>query len=125
MSKKHYTTEGAEQPELFTYMTVDEIKWLSYDRLAESYGLCKATVRSRVKEIRQQLGKGKRYPAQSVIDDGNLILVNEYVFLDWLSVRTMMQDGELQKHVEPFRVDPWANLAGRRTFPRRLSMEEL
>lgn len=69
--------------------------------LAEETGLCKATIRSRVKELESS----GRYSKKAVIEDGNIVLVNAYCFLDWLSVR----QSEPNKR-QPFNIEEWRSV---------------
>ena len=80
--------------------------------LSERYGICRNTVRARTQEIKEEVGKGKRYSDGDVIVDGNIVLVNEWVFLDWLNVRTRWLNPETQKHIEPFDPAWWARRTG-------------
>lgn len=97
---------------------IQQIAGCSYMRqqdLAEKYGISKTTVHDRVREIMEETGYGKRYRRQSVIEDGNIVLVNEYVFLDWLSVRKLMRNSSTRKYVEAFSAGDWAEYLGTHT----------
>lgn len=80
--------------------------------LAERYGICRNTARSRIHEIQAEMGAGKRYSDGDVITDANLVLVNEFAFLDWLNVRSRWLNPNTRKYVEPFDPSWWAHRTG-------------
>ena len=85
-------------------------EYLSLDSLAEEMGLNKQTIRNRVNEIRAEIGK--RYKSLAVIDDGNIVLVNRFVFIDYMTNRRKLRDKNLRKHVEPFNAAEVASYLG-------------
>lgn len=85
--------------------------------LALKYGLSKRTVQSRMKEIEAESGRGKRYARQSMINDGNIVFVNELVFLDWLSVRQRFRDTNAKKYLDPFDPGVWVKYLGWNDIP--------
>ena len=85
-------------------------EYLSLDSLAQEMGLAKQTIRIRVNEIRAEIGK--RYKSLAVIDDGNIVLVNRFVFIDYMANRRKLRDKNLRKHVEPFNAAEVASYLG-------------
>ncbi len=86
--------------------------YMSMQDLADKYGMNKRTVQNRVREINEERGAGKRYELPAVISDGNIVLVNEFVFLDWLSIRKNWMDKNARKYVQPFDPAVWARYLG-------------
>lgn len=76
--------------------------------LAEKYGFCTRTVRDRIKEIKES----GRYKRMCVVSDHGTTLVNEYVFLDWLSVRKKWANKNARKYIDPFVPSEWAEYMG-------------
>lgn len=89
--------------------------------LADALGISKSTVSDRMKEI--ETVAGKRYGAYSVISDGNIVLINVLVFLDWLKYRRQLMDRNMAKYVPAFSARKVAEQMGWdmttiREFPR-------
>lgn len=80
-------------------------------QLAEELGISKGTVQNRLKEIRGEIKSG-RYVKQAIIEDGNIVLINVLVFLDYMSCRQQLRSKNLRKHVPPFRPEEWTRLLG-------------
>lgn len=68
--------------------------------LAAELGISRSTVYDRMREIEGQIGK--RYGAYALIHDGNIVLVNVLVFLDWLKYRRQLTDKNMAKYVPAF-----------------------
>lgn len=85
-------------------------EYMSMKALAEKYGICKDTVRSRVRELEAEIGK--RYKRKHIIDDGHIKLINVFVFMDWLANRKMLMNETSRKYVEPFDAAEWAECMG-------------
>lgn len=85
-------------------------EYLSLDSLAEEMGLNKQTIRNRVNEIRAEIGK--RYKSLAIIDDGNIVLINRFVFIDYMTNRRKLRDKNLRKYVEPFNAAEVASYLG-------------
>lgn len=68
--------------------------------VAEFFGLGKTTVYERVKEIKGEIGK--RYNEHAVIQDGNIVLVNILVFVDYMTYRRRLRDKNMRKYVPEY-----------------------
>ena len=86
--------------------------YMSMQDLADKYGMCKRTVRDRVREIGNEVGRSKRYERQAIISDGNIVLINELVFLDWMQVRKDMLNKSTRKYVSDFNPGAWVRYLG-------------
>ena len=84
--------------------------YLKMQDIAERYGLSKATVRKYKNEIASEIGK--RYSKQAVITVGNLVYINEYVWLDYLQNADKLREANARKYVEPFKASDWAQYLG-------------
>ncbi|MCD8207669.1 MAG: hypothetical protein LUD72_07015 [Bacteroidales bacterium] len=77
-------------------------------QLSESHGLCIRTVRGLIAEIRQQEDRYGKY----AILEGCGILVNIYVFYDYLKFRTALKDPNAKKSVPKFDPREVAEMCG-------------
>lgn len=103
-----------DNPKIFVSEIIRNTPYKQAAVLADQYGLSVRTVKRRAEEIRDQIGR--RYKKQAIIDDGNIVLINEYVFLDWLSNRQQINS----KHkVEDFNVFDWVESYGNFKVPTR------
>lgn len=88
-------------------MRITELRQMSADPyktkadLAEAYKLCVRTVGYRVKEIEAEVKAG-RYPEHSVIRDGQLLWVNQLVWIDYMCNRKKLLEKNLRKFVPPY-----------------------
>ena len=73
-------------------------------QIADEFHISKSTVYSRMKEIAVEVQNG-RYDDYAIIEDGNIVLINVLVFIDFLTYRKRLQSKNLRKHVPPFRPD--------------------
>lgn len=85
-------------------------EYMSLECLAKEMSLTKDTIRIRVNEIRKEIGK--RYKNLAVIDDGNIVLVNRFVFIDYMVNRRKLKDKNLRRHVKPFNAAEVASYLG-------------
>lgn len=69
--------------------------------IVSEIGIGRTTVYERLKEIEKEIEKG-RYSRYSVVRDGNLVLVNVLVFIDYLTYRGSLREKNARKHVPPF-----------------------
>ncbi|MDO4647937.1 MAG: hypothetical protein Q4B26_04740 [Eubacteriales bacterium] len=76
----------------------------NYRDTAKEFGISEATVKARTKEIRGQIGK--RYQDYALIEDGNIVMINQLVFIDWQCNRRKLMDHNMKKYVPVF--DPAA-----------------
>ena len=84
---------------------IEQIKYKgaykSKEQLKVEWGICTTTIDTRLKEIEDEVLKG-RYPRNSVIRDGGIIRVNHLVFIDYMTNRQRLLQPNLRKYVEPF-----------------------
>lgn len=78
--------------------------YMKKEGIAQEFHISKGTVVNRMKEIEQEIQKG-RYGAHSLIQDGNIVLINVLVFVDFLTYRQKLLDKNLRKHVPEYRPD--------------------
>lgn len=84
--------------------TIRSYPYMKKDGIAEEFHISPQTVRNRLKEIEQEVKKG-RYSDHAVIQDGNILLINVLVFLDYLTYRRQLMNKNLRKNVPAFRPD--------------------
>lgn len=87
-------------------------EYASRATLGKKYGMTLQTVSSYIKEIEAESGAGKRYASISVIRNGKTLLVNVFVFLDWISVRSRWKNPAARKYIKPFNAAEWAAYMG-------------
>lgn len=79
--------------------------------VANEFGISKRTVQKKLEGI-YELIKSGRYSRYAVIHDGKIVLVNMYVFMDYLTYRQQLEDGNMCKTVPPFEARSIAQLCG-------------
>lgn len=77
-------------------------EYMAPSEIAKEFGLSYTTVWRRVKELRKQIGYGKRYKRYAIINEEGTSLINKLVFADFLSVREILNDEEASKELLPF-----------------------
>lgn len=85
--------------------------YMPKDKIAQEFSLSKSTVQNRVREIEQQIKAG-RYSDYAVIRDGNILLVNVLVFIDYLEYRKMLNDKNAKKQVPDFQPEKIVHILG-------------
>lgn len=78
--------------------------------IADIFGLSRATVQQRVGEIEAS----GRYGPYSTLRDGQILLVNTLVFIDWLKYRRSWNDQNLRKYVPEFNAEEVVRAMGMR-----------
>ena len=78
------------------------IPYLQKKDLVKFTGFSRTTVKERVDEIEEISGKGKRYNEFAVLRDGNVVLVNVLVLVDYLKYRSDLRDSVAKFSVPPF-----------------------
>lgn len=78
--------------------------YMKKETLAEEMHICKGTVVNRLREIENEIMNG-RYSDYAIIQDGNILLINVLVFIDFLTYRKRLLNKNLRKNVPPFRPD--------------------
>ena len=76
--------------------------YMPKDKIAQEFSLSRSTVQGRVREIEEQIKKG-RYNDYAVIRDGRILLINVLVFIDYMEYRKMLKDTNARKYVPAFR----------------------
>lgn len=107
-----------------TMMYTESIRGYPYmkkETLAEELHICKGTVVNRLREIEKEIDNG-RYSDYAIIQDGNIVLINILVFIDFLTYRKRLLNKNLRKNVPPFRPDVLARDIG--WSNRIVTMEE-
>ena len=84
---------------------VEQIRFKGFYKTKEElkieWSICTTTIDTRLKEIEDEVLKG-RYPGNSVIRDGGIVRVNHLVFIDYMNNRQRLLQPNLRKYVEPF-----------------------
>ena len=84
---------------------VEQIRFKGFYKTKEElkieWSICTTTIDTRLKEIEDEVLKG-RYPNNSVIRDGGIVRVNHLVFIDYMNNRQRLLQPDLRKYVEPF-----------------------
>ena len=94
---------------------VEQIRFKGFYKTKEElkieWSICTTTIDTRLKEIEDEVLKG-RYPNNSVIRDGGIVLVNCLVWTDYLTNRQMLLDSNARKYVEGYQPRKIANALG-------------
>ena len=84
---------------------IEQIRFKGFYKTKEElkieWSICTTTIDTRLKEIEDEVLKG-RYPSNSVIRDGGIVRVNHLVFIDYMNNRQRLLQPNLRKYVEPF-----------------------
>ena len=75
--------------------------YMPKQQLADEFHISKSTVYSRMKEIESEINNG-RYSNYAIINDGNIVLVNVLVFIDYLTYRRRLLEKNARKYVPEF-----------------------
>lgn len=94
--------------------------YMHKEQLAQEFGITKATVYNRMKEIQTEIKNG-RYNDYAVIQDGKLVLINVLVFIDYLTYRKMLLDRNARKYVPEFHPEKLIQMIG---WSNRIVMED-
>lgn len=65
-------------------------KMLTTKQLVNYFGISQQTVLNRVKEMKNYVGEGKRYPSSALISDGHITRVDKEAFADFLNARRQL-----------------------------------
>lgn len=94
-----------------TYMEqIRGTPYMTMKRLGEEFSMSNTTINRRLDGIRNEIERG-RYSPYSILDSGN-ILVNVYVFIDYLKYRKSLETENLRKHVPKFNPDEIMKICG-------------
>ena len=75
--------------------------YISRANIADQFDISLSSVDKRIKEIKQEIEKG-RYSTNSIIKDGGIVLVNYLVFIDYEINRQKLLDSNARKYAEPY-----------------------
>ena len=95
-------------------MYLEKIRGYPYKNIsgiAQEFGVTTETVKKRLTELREQIKKG-RYSRYAVISDGKIVLINVYVFIDFLTYRQQLNDVNMAKCVPLFDPRTVAEMCG-------------
>lgn len=91
--------------------TIRGYPYMPKKRIAEEFGISKSTVYVRMKEIDEEIKSG-RYNEFAIIEDGNIVLINVLVFIDFLTYRSRLKEKNMRKYVPEFRPDKIIRMLG-------------
>ena len=84
---------------------IEQIRFKGFYKTKEElkieWSICTTTIDTRLKEIEDEVLKG-RYPNNSVSRDGGIGRDNHLVFIDYMNNRQRLLQPNLRKYVEPF-----------------------
>lgn len=75
--------------------------YMRKEQLADEFQISAGTVRTRLFEIEDEIKKG-RYNDYAVIRDGNIVLINVLVFIDYMTYRRQLLDRNTRKYTPAF-----------------------
>lgn len=94
--------------------TIRGYPYMQKQQLAEEFHISKSTVYLRMKEIQEEIKNG-RYSDYAIIEDGNIVLVNVFVFIDYMKYRRQLKEKNARKYVPEFnpaeirKISGWEN----------------
>ena len=92
---------------------IEQIRGTPYmpiKRLREEFDMSNTTIARRLDGIRDEIERG-RYSPYSILDSGS-ILVNVYVFIDYLKYRKALESESMRKYVPTFKPDEIMKICG-------------
>lgn len=75
--------------------------YISRATIAQQLNIAKPTVDVRIREIKEEVKKG-RYNDLAIIKDGGIVLINYLVFVDYMANRQKLLEKNLRKLVPTF-----------------------
>lgn len=100
--------------------TIRGYPYMPKQQLADEFHISKSTVFSRMKEIEKEIQSG-RYSDYAIINDGNIVLVNVLVFIDYMTYRRRLKEKDARKYVPEFNPSEIKKIIG---WENRLIKEE-
>ena len=85
--------------------------YMRKEQLAKEFQIGTGTVRTRLLEIENEIKTG-RYNDYAVIRDGNIILINVLVFIDYLTYRRQLLDSNARKYTPAFHPEKLVQMIG-------------
>lgn len=80
--------------------------YMTQAKLATEFSISRATVGLRIKEIEAEMKDGRYsdYP-HTIIRDGRIVLINQLVFVDYMTYRRQLLDRNARKYVPEYEPD--------------------
>ena len=94
-----------------TQIIAGRVPYVTKKQLCKELELSGNTVKDRINEIEDEIKNG-RYDEYAVIRDGQLLAVNYYVWIDYLTYRQRLREKNLRKFVPNFEPKKVARYAG-------------
>lgn len=85
--------------------------YMRKEQLAKEFQIGAGTVRTRLLEIEGEIKTG-RYNDYAVIRDGNIILINVLVFIDYMTYRQQLLDRNARKYTPAFHPEKLVQMIG-------------
>ena len=85
--------------------------YMKKEQLAKEFQISTGTVRTRLFEIENQIKNG-RYNDYAIIRDGNIVLINVLVFIDYLTYRRQLLDSNARKYTPAFHPEKLVQMIG-------------
>ena len=79
--------------------------YMRKEQLTKEFQISAGTVRTRLFEIEDEIKTG-RYNDYAIIRDGNIVLINVLVFIDYLTYRRQLLDRNARKYAPAFQKSP-------------------
>lgn len=92
------------EPEMIYTESIRGYPYMPKDKIAQEFSISRATVQGRVKEIEGWIKKG-RYNEYAIIRDGNILLINVLVFIDYMAHRQELREKNPRKQVPEYKPD--------------------
>lgn len=64
---------------------------LTTKQIVNLFGISQQTVLSRVREMKNYTGEGKKYPSSALITDGHITRIDREAFADFLNCRKQLR----------------------------------
>ena len=85
--------------------------YMKKEQLAKEFQISTGTVRTRLFEIEDQIKNG-RYNDYAIIRDGNIVLINVLVFIDYLTYRRQRLDSNARTYTPAFHPEKLVQMIG-------------
>ena len=85
--------------------------YMRKEQLTKEFQISAGTVRTRLFEIEDEIKTG-RYNDYAIIRDGNIVLINVLVFIDYLTYRRQLLDRNARKYAPAFHPEKLVQMIG-------------
>lgn len=75
--------------------------YITKKELQEKLGIGRSAMNNRVRDFREQIKDG-RYGELAHIQDGDVVLIDYFAWLDFMNNRDKLNDRHMAKYVEPY-----------------------